>query len=52
MFLLREMKKKKVQLGCLSYKKAPSWTFVILISLFLSYIAIVICFLSKSQLAG
>lgn len=38
--------KKKVQLGCLSYKKykkAPSWTFVIL----LSYIAIVICFLSK-----
>ena len=30
-----------------SLKKAPSWTFVILISLFLSYIAMVNCFLSK-----
>ena len=39
----------KVQLGCLSYKKAPSWTFVILISL--SYIAIVICFYLKEYAA-
>lgn len=42
MFLLRKTK-KKVQLGCLSYKKAPSWTFVIFISLSFSCIAMLIC---------
>ena len=28
----------KVQLGCLSLRKAPSWTFVIFISLFFFYL--------------
>lgn len=41
--------KKKVQLGCLSYKKAPSWTFIVLISL--SYIAIGIYFYLKEYAA-